>query len=349
MEKDMRRISIVLLGIVLTGLSPAMAEENQKLSISDLRTPASPAFTLLGVSPTLVDRPGSARDFAISILSSLEESADGDLPRSVAVEATPYWWSGRDVTIEEYDRTALNPFTAVPRTFSLSLGTAATEWMSGTNTVEGTAIGIGARCLLFEGHMSTETNQLLKAAQEALSAEAAQQGAPGPIDLSEAAQAAVDKFRAANLQREGFMLEFAGAVVFDDREDGFEHTKSAVWLTPSFRTAVGSPLHNLTFVGVGRYTEDSSESSTQQLIDLGGRVVWAGAQFPAALSFEYVHRQGDDYDDSDHIVGVLEYRMSDTYSFIASFGRTFEDFEGQEQLVAIAGINIGFGDGPVVK
>src|SRR3970040_905129 len=59
-----------------------------------LKTPESPAFHILGISPSAIARPTSPKAFAFSFLGSLREQEQLSLiPSNFAVEVNPYWWS----------------------------------------------------------------------------------------------------------------------------------------------------------------------------------------------------------------------------------------------------------------
>jgi hypothetical protein len=60
-------------------------------TLAELRTPSAPAFTLLGVAPSDVERPATPRAFAVTLLSALNERDDNLLPNGFAVEVAPYW------------------------------------------------------------------------------------------------------------------------------------------------------------------------------------------------------------------------------------------------------------------
>ncbi len=61
-------------------------------SFNSLRTPTSPAFTVLGVEPNSVERPNTPSSLALSLqnLSSDFKS----LAKDFAVEVSPYWLMG---------------------------------------------------------------------------------------------------------------------------------------------------------------------------------------------------------------------------------------------------------------
>src|SRR5437764_11125964 len=56
--------------------------------ISSLKTPASPAFTLLGIEPASVERPSSPSDFAVTLIDHAKDPASF---KNFAIELGPYW------------------------------------------------------------------------------------------------------------------------------------------------------------------------------------------------------------------------------------------------------------------
>ena len=79
--------------------------------------PSSPAFNLLDVNPTSVNKPGFARDFKFDWISS-----SGALRPDIAIEAQPVWLFFFDKTSRsEYKRK--NGFVKVLSTLNTSLGT----------------------------------------------------------------------------------------------------------------------------------------------------------------------------------------------------------------------------------
>ena len=68
----------------------------------DLSVPESPAFTVLGVTPSTVVRPGSPKAFASSILSGLDQN--GNFQSGLAFDLTPYMiFNGENITIRDYN------------------------------------------------------------------------------------------------------------------------------------------------------------------------------------------------------------------------------------------------------
>jgi len=85
------------------GLASAQEEPASIPEFVTLRTPTSPAFVLLGITPTTVERPTTPRAVATSFLSHFTEGGGAILPRQFALEVGPYWlWSHPRLTIEDY-------------------------------------------------------------------------------------------------------------------------------------------------------------------------------------------------------------------------------------------------------
>jgi hypothetical protein len=110
-------------------------------SVDDLKAPASPAFVLLDVAPSKVERPQAVRPL---VLSALAAAGDGGLPRNYAVEFAPYWLGTPEISFDDY----YNPGArALLQHLSVSL---ATTPIGGADPT-GTAIGLGMRTLALPG------------------------------------------------------------------------------------------------------------------------------------------------------------------------------------------------------
>src|SRR4051812_24975372 len=87
--------------VVLAAGGPAIASAGQAdderssrtITVSDARTPEAPAFVLLGVSPSQIDRPTTPRALTISVISASFDS-DNLLPHNYALQVAPYWLKG---------------------------------------------------------------------------------------------------------------------------------------------------------------------------------------------------------------------------------------------------------------
>lgn len=87
--------------ILLVSHSSFILGQNEpKLELKDLNLPNTPAFTLLDYSPTVIDRPGTAKTFATNIVSLLGQSQS--LPKNFAMEVSPFWLFKNKLTVYKY-------------------------------------------------------------------------------------------------------------------------------------------------------------------------------------------------------------------------------------------------------
>jgi hypothetical protein len=122
---------------------PAVRAED-KLSADTPALPAfsaTPAFDVLGLTPSGVQRPATVREFGADLLSGIDKS--GQLKAGVAVEAAPYWLArGRGYTMTEWRSDATARLLS-----GLALSVASVARTDGT----GTALAQGVRWTLFDG------------------------------------------------------------------------------------------------------------------------------------------------------------------------------------------------------
>src|SRR5262245_49784361 len=112
-------LAVLVCAIALPVAAAAQAPNAEPIKLTDLKTPASPAFQLLGIAPTDVERPTTPRAFAVSLLSTLQKS-DSVLPNGFAMEVAPYWLVPHN---QLQFSTYINPSPAqsIRQTFSISV------------------------------------------------------------------------------------------------------------------------------------------------------------------------------------------------------------------------------------
>ena len=140
----------ILIGMVSEG--PAQGQEKPTVTLESLRTPTSPAFVLLGVEPTSIERPTTPKALAINVLSA---AGDGDdlIPRNYALEVAPYWLIDHpDLEFEDfYDPT---PWQGIKQSLSISLATK--DLTDDADGIEGTAAGLGLNLDILTGKPKPE-------------------------------------------------------------------------------------------------------------------------------------------------------------------------------------------------
>jgi hypothetical protein len=124
-------------------------------TINDLKTPDSPAFVLLGVSPTQVETPTTPRALAVDVLSA--PTGNTILPSNYALTVAPYWLQTHPtLTADEYFHPA--PGQSFLQTFSLSFVTSKSSVIDGVSATAANAtdVGWGARAsFLLNGRNTT--------------------------------------------------------------------------------------------------------------------------------------------------------------------------------------------------
>lgn len=123
-------------------------------TVDDLKAPAVAAATLLGTSPTAIERPDSPQAFVVNVISHITK--DEGVPKNFGVSLTPYWmrWHPR-LTFESYAKPSLAQ--RVARTFAISLASA--DWKTGQGrTAEdlGSRLALGFSATPFQGAMDPE-------------------------------------------------------------------------------------------------------------------------------------------------------------------------------------------------
>jgi hypothetical protein len=151
-------VLLLLPSLALAQGGPIAAANSEPIALNDLKTPASPAFQLLGIAPTDVERPTTPRAFAVSLLSTLQQS-DTVLPNEFAMEVAPYWLvprNGLDFS------TYINPGPAqsVRQTFSISVASSKAKVPTGSTAGGVMDIGVGFRTSPWAGKAGSNVEKL---------------------------------------------------------------------------------------------------------------------------------------------------------------------------------------------
>jgi hypothetical protein len=99
--------------------------------LNSLTTPDSPAFVILGVSPTTIQRPTTPQAVATSLASAFSSNGQTLVP-NYALEVAPYWiWSHPRTTFADVAR---NSFTTPLEWLTVSIATTSSGAQSSTST-----------------------------------------------------------------------------------------------------------------------------------------------------------------------------------------------------------------------
>ncbi|MFC2141999.1 hypothetical protein ACFLR7_03595 [Acidobacteriota bacterium] len=155
-------ISVVIILSLVMIFPSLLLSQNQddesKLELDQLRTPASPGFVLLGVEPSSVEQPRTPKALAFSMLTAQWQSSL--IPKNYAIEIAPYWLTSHPgLTYKDYYTANLGK--NLLRNLSLSLAT--TTLPSEEEEIPaGSSIGLGIRTLLLAGKANSKLTDLRK-------------------------------------------------------------------------------------------------------------------------------------------------------------------------------------------
>jgi hypothetical protein len=346
---------------------------NDLPSLNSIRTPNSPAFSILGVQPTSVERPNTPADIAVA----LDNATEGfkKFPQNFSLEFAPYWMTKKPQSVTWQADTVRTVEQSLFRTFSVSAATITKE----QNDKELRGLSYGFRTLLLSGKTSSSSikrireiekeldtlarhyselalaeeaalrNELRKRLKEDSTQEAKNNtlkwfnGERTRINNEktkrineEAANAEGEKEEFAP-QREGFIVELAFAGAY--RNDTI-HTSSlrkggyAFWLTPSY------VKDDYSLVGVYRNLKDSlSNRSTE----FGFRFIYTQSRY--ALSIEYLkgHYQSEtSLPDRERFSVLFEYMLDKNLWLNISLGDDNKNIQSDNSIFSSIGLKYNF-------
>jgi len=360
--------SLGLFFAVILACAPAAAQ-NEIPEFNKLRTPTSPAFSILGTTPAEVQRPNTPSTFAVSLLQGLAPRGGGGKADGFAVEAAPYWLvSHPGLTLRGYyDATALQNLV---RTFTVS---AATVDVDDKDVASGTSkdLGMGVRTQIFRGappsdscvEATRETTEALTNASVFIATNLARilkdragSGLPNTAAeverlndslFVEAIRNASEEDRrviesktegctAVLSARRGFVMDVAAASAWrfaGGELDAGSWRTGSVWATPSWIR------NRYSVVGLARYTWADDEQGDE--MDLGVRGVYTRSRYGASL--EGVLRRPKERDNRYRLAMIFDFLLSENLWFTTSFGRDFVEGD-QDSLLAIANFQWNVGD-----
>lgn len=134
------------------GTTCAFAQQKDTVvNFDQLRAPSSPAFNLLGISPTDIERPKNPTDFAFSLSNASNNLST--VPKSYALEMAPFWVFGGKSSFAQFIDNK-NIGNNIKQTLVFSLGS--TTASSVKDSSEFRQIGISVKFSIFRGRVGKE-------------------------------------------------------------------------------------------------------------------------------------------------------------------------------------------------
>jgi hypothetical protein len=329
----------------------ASSVTNDTASIPDfakMRAPNSPAFGLLNLSPSEVERPSNPTQLVATLGSKLTENPNGLVPNGIALEVFPYWLTPAwGLTWDDLNSQQL----ATPlRTLSLSIATVGSN-LPASDPASFTDLAAGARSQVLIGHASQECSaaigkldalgqEVVKAliVPDEVMAEYRQKFGFGTPAFNSAVQAYQDArlkerkdFEATRSSisssiyeqceaagRFGFILEAAGAYSWRFEQSNAKRGSSnsgAAWLNASWIEKTWSAIL------LGRFQASDLGHSPNRSADAGLRLISQQKQW--AASVESIFRRTFEGDTAwrYRVAGIVDYRLAGETWVSVSFGR----------------------------
>jgi hypothetical protein len=374
---------LVFIKIFCLGFS-VFAQKSQDFTLKNMDLPNSPAFTLMDVTPSVIERPKSTKAFGLGILNSAISS--NGIPQNYAIEVTPFWlvkspkmnalkfW-GLNRTNDAQNKN--NIFGNVRQT-SVSF-----TWLNTPASTKDTSqkskqlVAWGLKVPLIQVRKKTDLDQLwnnyidvlisLKDKQKVLDS-LFQKLVDGDTlgykkDTAafwkgrKNAPAAGQKIQNLLGQKPLFAVDFAIAqsITFDNSSFSSNRLgRFGSWLTACYANPLNkddSPNY-LNIYATSRYLLDNSVMNKdkkfvqQSLFDLGAKVEFEFNNF--SFSLEYLNRNNltDSSLNTERTSGLISYKINENVAISGTIGKNF----GKENnLISFLGINWGLSKGEKTK
>ncbi|MGH7469224.1 MAG: hypothetical protein ACRENP_14810 [Longimicrobiales bacterium] len=359
-------------GILLAcALTPALTGAQQKAipEFDKLRTPSSPAFVILGLSPTRIQRPNTPATVAASFLEDFGNPG-GLLPNAYAIEVAPYWlFPHPTLTLDTYARGG--PATFV-RNFTVSIGTSDSTAANGSGrrmlsaglrtmlvSARDTAANSSNPCIAEAQHAAAQLSRLVGAAVTAFvlknptapeavidsvrkaAFEKAQ--AEAPPEVRRQIEATTTNCVGVLSVNRGFILDAAGAAAWSFGDGTWETGRTArlgLWLTPAYQFGAG---YSVVGIASGAF-QGLDADTTASVVDLGVRGIFAFKS--VAVSAEGIARRlgGDVQRDWLFRLDLgFDVMLREGVWLTTTFGRDFNAAQARSVL-ALANIQWSIGD-----
>ena len=354
MKSNLFTILLLLIGLYSFG-------QEKEVKLSDLKTPNSPGFQLLDISPSSIDRPTNPKEFSLKVLS-LANTSNG-IPKNFALEFSPFWYlKKKNENIYKYlgvseDTVGLKLSTGILRKANLSLASTFSDSTSGSLLKNTNYISFGIKTNILTLRTPKQNKVINKALLEASKRIDDLQNEPN-LSLEELEK----KLDADNIYKEAIkianklpLLQLDGAFAYSDAfTDNLFNNKrfnrSAIWtslaINADFKNK-NQDNHSLSFIFLAKHLRDNILKDTSDFIflktnayDFGGKIEYNINRL--CISVEYVKRNynTDKNLNSDRTVGIIQYKISDNLYATGAYGKNFGDFNNVFSLI---GLNWGFG------
>ena len=354
----------------------SMAQDQPTVTLADLQVPDSPAFVLLDVASSSIEKPTTTKELSTSLINALN-SGNG-IPKNYAVEFTPFWFfKYSDMNIYKYwgidKKTLQQDYISSAKMLSISFAIVNnTTSTASSSTTQNAALGIKSN--FFKVRDENDIHSLITVDDKVMSLidtavnkaenSISPNDASYPEKVSEAVQtelnnlATTNEYIAANkelneiLNRNPlFSVDVAAAIdyaISNNNITDCKFGKSGAWLDAAYSYSLDgtnseSKTNYINVILTGRYLYDNTLiTSLNNVFDSGGKLEF---QFEKViLSYEYLYRYNftDKSQCSFRSDGSIKYEISDSVYLTTVLGKNFGSINN---LMTSIALNIGLGSG----
>lgn len=345
-----RGVVVLFLGLIAWSPAGVLAQSNGEAESAEFKSavPASPAFAFLNASPASVNRPVTARDLGVGLLSGVD--AEGKIKQGFALEASPWGYiPGMTIPLTDYAKGGLAYIMANAQ---LSLATARAAGDSSK-----TEISVGLRFPLYDRGDPMRDPAFARSLGAALLTCAPDTPSPSPAQVAEQ-QACTDKATKDrftkyavehwNAARLSFSIatgwQFSDSLqVADVDPSGLpaltDHRGVRTWFNGSLPLlgSSGQLVGQIAYLDQPEFEVDTD----LRRFDYGGRLILGSATTNvfAELVGRAEWRTGKERHTSASWSAGVELRLSKDFWISTGVGRTWNQLDKPDRTFLIANIN----------
>lgn len=323
-----------------------------ELQLEDLQMPASPAFVLLDVAPSSIERPTTIKAFTTSLVNNITEN--NGIPENYAVDFAPFWFfKHKNLTAMKYwgVNTDGNDYKETPfsqaRFGSFSMASVRSMIPDDSSTIEVSVnnLAFGIRTCLFQIRGSEAVDELVKLnkkykdrirkiSQDPLIPPGDQANA---IANDEDLLKTIGDIQAVLKRKPVFAIDLAasGAWSFGNNDYKSVNTNRwGAWLIFSYAQTLNKKetvdkdnylniYATARFLSDHNYLNEAGNLSTANMSDVGGKLEFELGRF--VMGYEYLARfnLSDSKQQTYRSSGTISYRAGDQFLVTAAFGKNF--------------------------
>nr|WP_299382250.1 hypothetical protein [Allomuricauda sp.] len=143
-------ITLFILPIWMFAQEDGDGDKKDEISVDLLRSPSSPAFTVLGLQTTDIERPTNPTDLAVSLRTSSENFTA--FPNSYSLEFAPGWvFGGNNITYDDFDSDDIVDNLIQNTVLSFAINT-----KEENDSISTTQVALGVKFSLLRGCIDSE-------------------------------------------------------------------------------------------------------------------------------------------------------------------------------------------------